>query len=64
MIIIQSIVILLAIFGEPLFVVIGITACLGFLQIGSDPAIVYTDFFRISTAPAMVAIPFFIFACL
>lgn len=62
MFIIQLAILILAVLGAPLFIVIGVSACLGFINVGGDPAILFTDFFRISSAPAMVAIPFFIFA--
>ena len=53
----------LAVFGEPLFVVIGGIAVAAFyFVLGISPATLFTDFFRITSAPAMVAIPLFIFA--
>jgi len=55
--------IVLALFGVPLFIIIG---SLGFLSfhylVKLDPAIMFTDFYRITTAPALVAIPLFVFA--
>lgn len=63
MIIIVIGLVVLAVFGEPLFVVIGGIALAAFyFVIGISPATVFTDFFRITSAPAMVAIPLFIFA--
>ncbi len=53
----------LAVFGAPLFVIIGGIALSAFyLSLQVSPATLFTDFFRITSAPAMVAIPLFIFA--
>ena len=53
----------LAVFGAPLFIVIGGIAVAAFyFVLGISPATLFTDFFRITSAPAMVAIPLFIFA--
>jgi C4-dicarboxylate transporter DctM subunit len=55
--------VIFAVFGEPLFVVIGGIALAAFyFVLGISPATLFTDFFRITSAPAMVAIPLFIFA--
>lgn len=54
---------ILAVFGEPLFIIIGgIALCAFHLHPDTQAAIVFTDFFRITTAPALTAIPLFIFA--
>jgi len=50
-------------FGIPLFIIIGGIALSAFyFVIEISPATLFTDFFRITSAPAMVAIPLFIFA--
>ncbi len=50
-------------FGIPLFIIIGGIALSAFyFVIEVSPATLFTDFFRITSAPAMVAIPLFIFA--
>jgi len=50
-------------FGIPLFIIIGGIALSAFyFIIQVSPATLFTDFFRITSAPAMVAIPLFIFA--
>jgi len=50
-------------FGIPLFIVIGGIALSAFyFIIQGSPATLFTDFFRITSAPSMVAIPLFIFA--
>jgi len=49
-------------FGIPLFIVIGGIALSAFyFVVEVNPATLFTDFFRITSAPAMVAIPLFIF---
>ncbi len=53
---------ILAVCGEPLFVIIGGVVLIAFKFILLiDPATMFSDFFRITTAPAMIAIPLFIF---
>ncbi len=55
--------IILAVFGEPLFIIIGGIALAAFyFVLEIPPATLFTDFFRITTAPALVAIPLFVFA--
>lgn len=50
-------------FGIPLFIIIGGIALSAFyFVIEVSPATLFTDFFRITSAPSMVAIPLFIFA--
>ncbi len=55
--------ILLAVFGEPLFIVIGgaAFACFYFL-LNVSPSTLFTDFYRLSTMPILIAIPLFIFS--
>jgi tripartite ATP-independent transporter DctM subunit len=53
----------LGVFGEPLFLIIGGCALAAFyFVLNISPATLFTDFFRITVAPAMAAIPLFIFA--
>jgi len=55
--------ILLALLGEPLFVVFGGLALFAFIKIAHINAIgIIAEFFRLGTAPAMVAIPLFTLA--
>lgn len=55
--------ILLALLGEPLFVVFGGLALFAFIKIADINAIgIIAEFFRLGTAPAMVAIPLFTLA--
>ncbi|OQX61596.1 MAG: C4-dicarboxylate ABC transporter [Desulfococcus sp. 4484_241] len=54
---------LLAVFGEPLFIIIGgaAFACFHFV-LHISPATVFTDFYRLTSMPVFVAIPLFIFS--
>lgn len=55
--------ILLALLGEPLFIVFGGLALFAFIKIADINAIgIIAEFFRLGTAPAMVAIPLFTLA--
>ena len=54
--------ILLAIFGAPLFAIIGAVAMIAFAGEGIDPSAMMVDFNRIATNPTLVAIPLFTFA--
>lgn len=54
--------ILCAIAGAPIFAVIGGITLLLFHFIGQDLAVIMGDVYKITTAPALVAIPLFIFA--
>lgn len=55
--------IVLAIFGTPLFIIIGGAAFANFhYVIGIHPATLFTDFYRLTTMPVFVAIPLFIFS--
>lgn len=55
--------ILLAVFGEPLFIILGgaAFACFYFV-LHIHPATLFTDFYRLTTMPVFVAIPLFIFS--
>ncbi len=53
----------LAVCGEALFIVIGAIALIAFkFIIAIDPATMFSGFFRMTTIPAMVAVPLFVFA--
>jgi C4-dicarboxylate transporter, DctM subunit len=54
--------VLLALFGAPLFAIIGAVAMLSFAGEGIDPAAMMVDLDRIATNPTLVAIPLFTFA--
>ncbi len=54
--------ILMALFGAPLFAIIGAIAMLAFTGEGIDPSAMMVDFNRIATNPTLVAIPLFTFA--
>ena len=54
--------ILLALLGMPLFGVIGGAALLGFQSAGIHPAAVLIEFYRMASAPTLLAIPLFTFA--
>jgi C4-dicarboxylate transporter, DctM subunit len=56
------ILVILAIFGAPLFVVIAAGAMLGFHSVDIDLVIVAIEFFGIAETPVLVAIPLFTFA--
>ena len=54
---------LLAILGMPLFTVIGWAALVGFVFVSEiDPAVVLVEMYRLASAPALLALPLFIFA--
>ncbi len=53
---------LLALFGLPLFAVIGLAAVLGYYDAGADPVLVALEFQRIGELPVLVALPLFTFA--
>ncbi len=54
--------ILLAVFGAPLFAVIAASALIGFSRSGVDPMIVPMEMYRIAETPVLLAIPLFTFA--
>ena len=54
--------ILLAVFGAPLFAIIGAIAMIAFTGEGIDPSAMMVDLNRIATNPTLVAIPLFTFA--
>ncbi|MDY6823452.1 MAG: TRAP transporter large permease subunit [Thermodesulfobacteriota bacterium] len=55
--------ILLAVFGEPLFIIIGSAAFASFyFLLNISPSTLFTDFYRLTTMPVFVAIPLFIFS--
>ncbi len=54
--------VLLALFGAPLFAIIGAIAMLAFAGEGIDPSAMMVDLYRIATNPTLVAIPLFTFA--
>ncbi len=53
---------LLALFGAPLFAIIGAGALWGFYQSEIDLSVVAIEFFRIAEMPVLLAIPLFTFA--
>jgi C4-dicarboxylate transporter, DctM subunit len=53
---------LLALFGAPLFIVIGAAALLGFHGADIDSSAVIAELYSISSAPTLLAIPLFTFA--
>jgi tripartite ATP-independent transporter DctM subunit len=54
--------ILLALFGAPLFTIIGASALWGFYQSDIDLSVVVIEFFRLAEMPVLMAIPLFTFA--
>lgn len=54
--------VLLALFGAPLFAIIGAIAMLSFAAEGIDPSVVIVELYRIGSNPTLVAIPLFTFA--
>ncbi|QYZ66817.1 MAG: C4-dicarboxylate ABC transporter [Gammaproteobacteria bacterium (ex Lamellibrachia satsuma)] len=54
--------ILIALFGAPLFAVIGASALIGFHQSEIDLSVVAIEFYRIAEMPVLLAIPLFTFA--
>jgi tripartite ATP-independent transporter DctM subunit len=54
--------ILLAVFGAPLFAVIAAGALLGFVRSEIDPMVVAMEIYRIAETPVLIAIPLFTFA--
>ncbi len=54
--------VLMALFGAPLFAIIGAVAMLAFTAEGIDPSAMMVDLNRIATNPTLVAIPLFTFA--
>ncbi|WP_316366270.1 TRAP transporter large permease [Candidatus Thiodiazotropha sp. CDECU1] len=54
--------ILLALFGAPLFTIIGASALWGFYQADIDLSVVVIEFFRLAEMPVLLAIPLFTFA--
>jgi tripartite ATP-independent transporter DctM subunit len=53
---------LLALFGAPLFTIIGAVAILAFIAAEIDPTVIIVDLNRIATNPTLLAIPLFAFA--
>ena len=52
-----------AVFGMPLFVVIGSAALIGLVFVsGLDPAVLFGEMYRLASAPGMITLPLFIFA--
>jgi tripartite ATP-independent transporter DctM subunit len=54
--------ILLALFGAPLFAIIGASALWGFYQSEIDLSVVAIEFYRLAEMPVLLAIPLFTFA--
>ncbi len=54
--------ILLALFGAPLFVIIAAIALLSFYSLGIDTSAVIVEMYRLASAPTLLAIPLFTFA--
>jgi tripartite ATP-independent transporter DctM subunit len=61
-ILIGLIILLLALFGEPLFIIIGAIALLAFAGDGQELGVVIASLSRMADAPALLAIPLFTFA--
>ena len=61
-VIIGLILILLALFGTPLFVILGAIALLSFHSLDIDTSAVIVEMYRIANAPTLLAIPLFTFA--
>jgi len=62
MILIGLVLLLLALFGAPLFTVIAASAMLGFYRADIDLSAVLIEFYRIAEMPVLLAIPLFTFA--
>ena len=62
MIIASIVLLVLAIFGAPLFVIIAASAMLGFTSDGTDLMVVISEIFGITNMPMLSAIPLFTFA--
>ncbi len=54
--------IILALFGAPLFTIIGAAGLLGFASTGTDSTAVIIEMYRIASMPTLIAIPLFAFA--
>lgn len=54
--------ILLALFGAPLFIIIAAIALLSFYSLGIDTSAVIVEMYRLASAPTLIAIPLFTFA--
>ncbi len=54
--------VLLALFGAPLFVIMGVVAMIAFSADGIDSSVVMVELYRIASNPTLVAIPLFTFA--
>ncbi len=61
-IVIVMVLLLLALFGAPLFSVIAASAMLGFYRSDIDLSVMAIEFFRIAEMPVLLAIPLFTFA--
>jgi len=52
-----------AVFGMPLFVVIGSAALVGFVFVSMlNPAVIFGEMYRLASAPGLITLPLFIFA--
>jgi C4-dicarboxylate transporter DctM subunit len=60
--IIFGIIILLALFGVPLFIIMGLSALVAFSFSGVEVSAVAVEIYRISSAPTLLTIPLFTFA--
>jgi C4-dicarboxylate transporter DctM subunit len=60
--VITALAVLLILIGLPLFVAVGFTASLQFLNSGIDPTVVIVELYRIASAPTLLAIPLFTLA--
>ena len=61
MIMIGLLLVLLALFGAPLFAVIGATALVSFYTADIDLSVVAIEFYRLAEMPALIALPLFTF---
>ena len=56
------IILILALLGEPLFIIISIITLLAFAGEGQEPGVVISSLTRMADVPSLIAIPLFTFA--
>lgn len=61
-IILLFILLVLALFGAPIFLILGALALLAFHSAGIDSSAIFAEMYRLASLPALVAIPLFTFA--
>jgi C4-dicarboxylate transporter DctM subunit len=57
-----ALLVLLVLFGAPLFAVIGVAAMIGFTYADIPLTVMATELYRLAEMPVLVAIPLFTFA--